>query len=194
MAKRHSSKKCQPTPSNTQNEGFRGFEVLGGPPLKGGPTPQHHPPSAPRQKPRKPPGETQPKRRINSRQKGAAGERELAEFLRQHGYPQCRRGQQRSGADQADIIDGPPGVHFECKRVESLNVWKAFQQAERDAQGAIPVVATRRSRSGWLAILELPTLLALLRNAASWEARIANREPGRAFATVRDSVPDGDLW
>ena len=61
------------------------------------------------------------------------------------------------------MIDGPPGVHFEVKRVENLNVWAAHEQATRDARdGEVPVVAMRRNRSSWLAVLPMHTLLLLL--------------------------------
>lgn len=114
---------------------------------------------------------------VNSRRKGASGEREFAEELRRNGWPNARRGQQRSGVDQADVIDGPPGVHWEVKRVEALNVWKAMAQAQRDAPaGALPAVAMRRNNGAWLAVVPLDAFLALLRAA----------EPG--------PIPPDDLW
>lgn len=92
------------------------------------------------------------------------GERELAELLRDFGWFDARRGQQHAGVDQADVIGGPAGVHIECKRTESLNVWRAMQQAERDAPaGVTPLVCTRRNGSRWLAVLPLEDLLRLLR-------------------------------
>lgn len=49
---------------------------------------------------------------MNSRAKGAGGERELAKKLREYGYD-CRRGQQFSGANgDADVV-GLPGIHIE---------------------------------------------------------------------------------
>lgn len=45
---------------------------------------------------------------MNSRQKGAGGERELSRILREYGYD-CRRGQQYCGANrlaQSELIDG----------------------------------------------------------------------------------------
>ena len=39
---------------------------------------------------------------INSRAKGAKGERELAKILKEYGY-NCRRGQQYSGLEGEDI-------------------------------------------------------------------------------------------
>ena len=92
---------------------------------------------------------------MNSREKGAAAERELANILRKHGYT-ARRGQQYSGANgDADVV-GIPGVHIECKRVERLNIHDAMQQAVRDARdGEIPVVIHRKNRTEWLATLRL---------------------------------------
>ena len=108
-----------------------------------------------------------------AKRRGKVGERELAELLRRWGFA-AKRGQQRSGLDQADVI-GLPGWHIECKRVESLNVWAAFGQAARDAQAAqdrgegevAPLVAARRDRSPWLAVVRLEDFLALLVAAAN---------------------------
>lgn len=63
---------------------------------------------------------------MNSRNKGAAGERELAGKLRDYGYD-ARRGQQYSGANgDADVV-GLPGIHIEVKRVERLNIDEAME-------------------------------------------------------------------
>ena len=97
------------------------------------------------------------------RERGKRGERELADQLRRWGWSAARRGQQRAGVDQADVIDGPVGVHFECKRVERLLLDKAFAQAVADAgPEKMPVVATRKNGSPWLAVLRLDDLLGLL--------------------------------
>ncbi|QBE98926.1 hypothetical protein PMF13cell1_04495 [Blautia producta] len=48
---------------------------------------------------------------MNSRDKGARGERELAGILRGHGYD-CRRGQQFCGANgDADVVGLPAVIH-----------------------------------------------------------------------------------
>ncbi len=55
-------------------------------------------------------------------------------------------------------LNGLPGVHIECKRVERLNVLEAMAQAERDAlrfQDGAPAVFHRRSRSPWLVTMKL---------------------------------------
>lgn len=92
---------------------------------------------------------------MNSRAKGAAGERELARLLRESGYI-ARRGQQYSGANgDADVV-GLPGVHIECKRVERLNIYEAMAQARRDARpGEIPVVMHRKNRHPWLVTMDI---------------------------------------
>lgn len=92
---------------------------------------------------------------MNSRNKGAAGERELAAKLREYGY-NCRRGQQYSGANgDADVV-GLPGIHIECKRVEKLNLYEAMAQAVRDAKdGEAPAVFHRKNNKEWLVTLRL---------------------------------------
>lgn len=91
---------------------------------------------------------------INSRQKGAAGEREVAAILRAHGY-ECRRGQQYSGLEGEDVV-GLPGVHIEVKRVERLNLVAAMGQSIRDAEtDQIPVVMHRPNRVPWMVTMPL---------------------------------------
>ena len=104
---------------------------------------------------------------MNSRAKGAGGERELAKKLREYGYD-CRRGQQFSGANgDADVV-GLPGIHIECKRVERLNLEDAMAQSRRDArEGEIPVVMHRKTRSPWLVTMTLEDWIEIYRE---WEA------------------------
>lgn len=93
---------------------------------------------------------------INSRQKGAKGERELAKVLREYGYAEAKRGQQFSGINgNADVIDALPDIHIECKRVEKLNLYGAMEQAERDTKGKMPAVFHRKNRSEWLVTMKL---------------------------------------
>lgn len=102
---------------------------------------------------------------INSRDKGARGERELADFLRQHGVD-ARRGQQfHGGPGSPDVVADIPGVHLECKRVEKGSLYDWMAQATRDAGGKIPVVAHRRNNKEWVAILPLKDLLYLINRA-----------------------------
>lgn len=98
---------------------------------------------------------------INSRQKGAAGERELAKILREHGFD-ARRGQQYSGANgDADVV-GIPGFHIEVKRVEKLNLEKAMEQSMNDADVTeIPIVVHRKNRDYWKVTMALEDFLDL---------------------------------
>lgn len=92
---------------------------------------------------------------MNSKQKGARGERELAKKLREYGY-ECRRGQQYCGANgDADVI-GLPGIHIECKRVERLNIDDAMLQAIRDRrEGEYPAVFHRKNNGKWMVTMLL---------------------------------------
>lgn len=92
---------------------------------------------------------------MNSNAKGKKGERELSNMLKGYGYD-CRRGQQYCGDNgDADVV-GLPGVHIECKRVESLNLSKAMKQSVDDAkEGEIPVVMHRKNREKWLVTMSL---------------------------------------
>lgn len=92
---------------------------------------------------------------MNSREKGAAGERELAQILRAYGF-EARRGQQFSGANGDPDVVGMPGVHIECKRVEKLNLYEAMAQSINDARiGETPVVMHRKNREEWLVTMRL---------------------------------------
>lgn len=97
--------------------------------------------------------------KINSRNKGAAGERELAEVLRTYGVS-ARRGQQFAGGPGSpDVVTSLNGVHLECKRVEAGNPYVWLAQAQRDAGDNIPVVAHRRNKKQWIVILNLDDFL-----------------------------------
>lgn len=105
---------------------------------------------------------------MNSRNKGARGERELANILKEYGY-NTRRGQQFSGANgDADVV-GLPGVHIECKRVEKLNLDTAMEQARRDArEGEMPVVMHRRDRQDWKVTLSVEDFMKLYQEVEKW--------------------------
>ena len=100
---------------------------------------------------------------MNSRQKGKRGELEFAAYLKLAGY-EARRGQQFSGGkDSPDVVTNIPGVHFEVKRVDSgASPYAWLEQAELDSGEKIPVVAHRRNRKNWIAIIRMDDLLDLL--------------------------------
>ena len=92
---------------------------------------------------------------INSKQKGARGERDLAKKLSEYGYD-CRRGQQYCGANgDADVI-GLEGVHIECKFTERLSLYDALNQAKGDVRdGEMAVVMHRKNKCEWVVIQPL---------------------------------------
>jgi len=93
---------------------------------------------------------------MNSRQKGARAERQLAKELRKFGYADARRGQQFSGANGDADVTGLDRVHIECKHVERLNIHDAMEQSKRDArENEIPVVMHKKNRTNWLVTMEL---------------------------------------
>ena len=98
----------------------------------------------------------------SSQRKGADGERELADKLRQYGY-EVERGGSMTFGDVPDLT-GLPGVHIECKRVERLNVPEAMQQAVRDAErfhDGMPALFHRRNRQPWLVTIRLEDFMRL---------------------------------
>lgn len=104
-------------------------------------------------------------KKINSRDKGARGEREVAKILTDQGY-NARRGQQFSGSpDSPDVVvEGLPyNIHFEVKRVESGNPYKWLEQAERDAGVKFPLVVHKRNGKDWIAILSLKDFLTMIK-------------------------------
>jgi len=96
---------------------------------------------------------------MNSRRKGAAGEREAAKaFAAAVGLPPhtCHRGQQfKGGTDSPDIVTPLRDIHLEVKRVERGNPYDWMAQAIRDAGDRCPVVLHRRSNAPWLLLVRL---------------------------------------
>lgn len=100
---------------------------------------------------------------INSKQKGARYERELAKAFREYGFEEARRGVQYSGKQgEADDVVGLPHIHIEAKHVERLNLYEAIKQAERDAnEDEMPCVFHRRNRTKTYVTLGLDDFMAL---------------------------------
>lgn len=96
-------------------------------------------------------------KRINSRVKGKRGELELAKALQALFGTTMRRGQQHSGLEGQDVV-GLDGIHIECKRVESLQLYPAVAQSVRDAatgDGGVPAVFHRKNGAPWLVTIRL---------------------------------------
>lgn len=101
---------------------------------------------------------------VNSRRKGADGELALAKYLVEHGHD-ARRSQQFCGTDgTADIKTGETlaSFHIECKRTESINAYKALDQAIRDCpDGKTPTVFHRKNNRDWIVIMRADDFLKL---------------------------------
>lgn len=99
-----------------------------------------------------------------SRRKGKLGELEVAKLLQAEGWLNARRGQQRAGVDQPDVIGGPKELHLEVKRAERVQLRAWMQQAEGDAPaGCVPTVVHRSNgQADWVAVVPFVALLRLL--------------------------------
>ena len=90
-----------------------------------------------------------------AREKGKRGERLWRDELRAYGFAAERAGYKQAhfGAGGADVEDNT-GWWPEVKFVESLNVRKAYEQAEEACPiGVPPYVAHKTSAKPWLATL-----------------------------------------
>lgn len=101
---------------------------------------------------------------MNSKRKGADGERELARKLRELGFENARRGVQYQGGQDSPDVVGIDGFHIECKRVEKLNIEDAMQQSERDAGTNVPLVIHRKDKERWKVTLRLEDFVDLIRS------------------------------
>ena len=106
--------------------------------------------------------------KINSKQKGARFEREIAKKFKERGF-EAHRSQQFCGANgDADVthtIDlGFMKPYIECKHVESLNLFKAMEQAKNDLkdESERPVVIHKKNNKGTLVTMELDDWLDLI--------------------------------
>jgi len=101
---------------------------------------------------------------VNSRQKGAGGERELSKLLRSHGFSEARRGQQYKGTSDSPDVVGIPGLHIECKRVARLGwLYGWLEKAEQEAKiDQDPVIFMRANRGRWLVALDAKDYLDLM--------------------------------
>lgn len=93
-----------------------------------------------------------------SKTKGKVGEREVAALLREYGFEGKRGVQYQGGKDSADVT-GLPGFHIEVKRTEKFALEAAMAQARADCGGNIPMVFHRKSKNGWVVIMDAEDFL-----------------------------------
>jgi plasmid maintenance system antidote protein VapI len=111
----------------------------------------------------------------HSRVKGANGEREFRDVIREFGFTAERDGQTMvarfSGEPNLDVRHDIPGVHVEVKRQETYLIDKWLSQAEFDAEKESrvagsrmePWVVFRKSKQPWRAIVGAKWLLGVMR-------------------------------
>ncbi len=108
---------------------------------------------------------------VNSRDKGARFERELAAKLREYGYDAHRSAQYCGNTGAAADVTGLPGIHIEAKHCEKMQLYDWISQAIRDAAAAgkeeIPAVFHRKNNAGILVTLRFDDFMRIYRE---WEA------------------------
>jgi Holliday junction resolvase len=98
----------------------------------------------------------------SERTKGKAGELEVARIFKARGFD-CDRTPNSGGLRIAGDLHGDLPLHVEVKRQETARPWLWAQQARTEAPaGSRWLVAMRRSRDEWLALLPLVTVMRLL--------------------------------
>lgn len=110
------------------------------------------------------------------RDKGLKGEAEVAAIYRAAGL--TVRGLEGVGDH---LVVGVPQsglvLHSEVKRQETARPWLWWEQATSEAPpGTIPVVAFRRNRSRWLAMVDLEQLARLLADVRAEQLELAEEE------------------
>jgi Holliday junction resolvase len=94
---------------------------------------------------------------INSRQKGAAGEREVAAILREELELEIHRNWQQQAAEGGADLSGVPGWAIEIKRGKNIRLNEAWKQAAIQAARvkSKPVLIYRFDRQDWFAMMDL---------------------------------------
>jgi Holliday junction resolvase len=96
------------------------------------------------------------------RRKGTAGELEVAHVFERAGFDCARTPNSGALRLRGDLYGDAP-LHVEVKRQETARPWLWAEQASTDAgDGERWLVAMRRSRSPWLALLPLDDVVRLL--------------------------------
>lgn len=122
--------------------------------------------------------------------KGKRAEREVANILKARGFTGAKRGQQRSGLEQADVV-GLPGWRIEVKARRSLGIWAAFAKLYGECkEGERPLLLIRRamgkgSMGLWLASVRLDDLLDLFDQLDA--ARLAGYDVGAGLTEPASS-------
>jgi len=112
------------------------------------------------------------------REKGKRGEREAAAELAAvfgltYGIDARRGVQHQGGPESPDVVLQGVSVHVECKRTETINVYKALEQASDDAGEKTPIVWHRRNGKPSVVIVSVGDLVPLARAIVAARAHAA---------------------
>lgn len=106
---------------------------------------------------------------VNSKQKGARFERNLASRFREYGYAARRTAQYCGNTGDASDVVGLPGIHIEAKHQETMRLYEWVFQAKRDSDGTgrLPAVFHKKNNCEILVTMTLDDWMNLYRE---WEA------------------------
>ncbi len=106
---------------------------------------------------------------VNSKQKGARFERQLASKFREYGYEARRTAQYCGNTGDASDVVGLPGLHIEAKHQETMRLYEWVSQAKRDSAGTgrLPAVFHKKNNAEILVTMTLEDWMNLYRE---WEA------------------------
>lgn len=105
--------------------------------------------------------------KINSKQKGARYERQLASELKDYGYDTRRTAQYCGNTGDASDVVGLKGIHIEAKHQERIQIYDWMAQAIHDSaengRGDIPAVFFRKNNAETLVCVRLDDFMKLYR-------------------------------
>lgn len=110
---------------------------------------------------------------LNSRRKGKVGELEAVSLLKKlFGWTGVRRSQQHCATDSAMdiIVQETPGLWYEIKRVQKLNVPATMKQSKQSSGGKPVVLLHRPNQCQWMItcfLEELPAVIDEISRAGS---------------------------
>ena len=100
---------------------------------------------------------------VNSKQKGARFERQLASKFRDYGYDSRRTAQYCGNTGDASDVVGLEGIHIEAKHQERMQLYEWMDQAKRDSKdtGNMPVVFHKKNNSEILVTMQFDSFMKL---------------------------------
>lgn len=112
---------------------------------------------------------------VNSKQKGARFERQLASRFREYGYEARRTAQYCGNTGDASDVVGLPRIHIEAKHQERMQLYDWMAQAKRDSAGTntLPAVFHKKNNASILVTMEFEDWMRLY---TEWEAGQERKE------------------